>query len=285
MNKKYDLKGMRFGTLAVTGFNGRDKDGHLQWNCLCDCGNRSVVNGTALRNGSVKACKRCGHLKDITNQRFGYLTAKERVYQTENGMSIWKCQCDCGNVTNVPINHLTTHHTESCGHCIKNDYINHGTYCEGKTVKGELFLFSSEDWDFVTSHNWHIDTKGYVLTKINGRNIKLHRYIMPASEGIQIDHVNRKKYDCRRENLRYAVNKENAANSAAFKNNRSSGHKNVYIQDGKYRVIVRKNGKAIHFGYYKNLPDAVMVANTARKKLFGEYAFFDDSFGEKEKES
>ena len=108
---------------------------------------------------------------------------------------------------------------------------------------------------------------------------------MPASEGIQIDHINRKKYDCRRENLRYAVNKENAANSAAFKNNRSSGHKNVYIQDGKYRVIVRKNGKAIHFGYYKNLPDAVMVANTARKKLFGEYAFFDDSFGEKEKES
>ena len=90
MNKKYDLTGMRFGTLAVTGFNGRDKDGHLQWNCLCDCGNRSVVNGTALRNGSVKACKRCGHLKDITNQRFGYLTAKERVYQTENGMSIWK---------------------------------------------------------------------------------------------------------------------------------------------------------------------------------------------------
>ena len=75
MNKKYDLTGMRFGTLAVTGFNGRDKDGHLQWNCLCDCGNRSVVNGTALRNGSVKACKRCGHLKDITNQRFGYLTA------------------------------------------------------------------------------------------------------------------------------------------------------------------------------------------------------------------
>lgn len=65
--------------------------------------------------------------------------------------------------------------------------------------------------------------------------------------------------------MRYAVNKENAANSAAFKNNRSSGHKNVYIQDGKYRVIVRKDGKAIHFGYYKNLPDAVMVANTARK--------------------
>ncbi|RGF95166.1 hypothetical protein DXA10_07550 [Firmicutes bacterium AM55-24TS] len=124
-----------------------------------------------------------------------------------------------------------------------------------------------------------------MLTKINGRNIKLHRYIMPASEGIQIDHVNRKKYDCWRGNLRYAVNKENAANSAAFKNNRSSGHKNVYIQDGKYRVIVRKDGKAIHFGYYKNLPDAVMVANTARKKLFGEFAFFDDSFSEKEKES
>ena len=124
-----------------------------------------------------------------------------------------------------------------------------------------------------------------MLAKINGRNIKLHRYIMPDSEGMQIDHINRKKYDCRRENLRYAVNKENTANSATRKNNHSSGHKNVYVQDGKYRVIIRKNGKSVHFGYYKNLPEAVNVANTARKELFGEFAFFDDSFREKEKES
>ena len=62
--------------------------------------------------------------------------------------------------------------------------------------------------------------------------------------------------------------------------------KTIAAADTKtYRVIVRKDGKAIHFGYYKNLPDAVMVANTARKKLFGEFAFFDDCFSEKEKES
>ena len=57
----------------------------------------------------------------------------------------------------------------------------------------------------------------------------------------------------------------------------------IYKMGETYRDVIGYLPQ--HFGYYKNLPDAVMVANTARKKLFGEFAFFDDSFSEKEKES
>lgn len=278
MNRKHDMTGKRFGTLTVTGFSGRDSGGHLQWECLCDCGRRSIVNGTFLRNGVIKACKRCGHLKDITNRRFGRLVAKERVFQKEGGISVWKCQCDCGNVVNVTINHLTTYHTKSCGHCSRNEFIRCGDYGKGITAKGDTFLFSLVDWDFVTKYNWYLDSKGYVVAKVEGRDIKLHKCLLPCDEGIQIDHINRKKYDCRRENLRYAENRQNAANTGTYKNNLSTGHKNVYFQDGKYRVIVRKNGRAIHFGYYVSLPDAVKAANHARQTLFGEFAFYDDSY-------
>ena len=34
---------------------------------------------------------------DITGQRFGRLTAIERVGHNNNGHSLWKCLCDCGN--------------------------------------------------------------------------------------------------------------------------------------------------------------------------------------------
>ena len=55
--------------------------------------------------------------KDLTNQRFGKLIA---LYPLKNnqGRRVWKCQCDCGNQTEVPCNKLTSGHTKSCG-CLK----------------------------------------------------------------------------------------------------------------------------------------------------------------------
>ena len=51
---------------------------------------------------------------DISNQRFGKLTAIERC--GENGSrSLWRCKCDCGSETVVSISNLRNGHTKSCG--------------------------------------------------------------------------------------------------------------------------------------------------------------------------
>lgn len=57
--------------------------------------------------------------KDITGQRFGRLVAiscGERV----RGRFAWKCQCDCGNTTNVVTAELINGNTKSCG-CYATD--------------------------------------------------------------------------------------------------------------------------------------------------------------------
>lgn len=54
-SKKTDLTGQRFGMLTVVGFAGRDRHGH-KWNCICDCGNESVVYGSFLLHGRTKSC-------------------------------------------------------------------------------------------------------------------------------------------------------------------------------------------------------------------------------------
>ncbi len=57
-----------------------------------------------------------GNGKDITNQRFGKLTA---LYPTEkrtkDGNVIWHCVCDCGNETDVSRRCLVRGNTHSCG--------------------------------------------------------------------------------------------------------------------------------------------------------------------------
>lgn len=115
-----DLTGQRFGRLVALyskSFNGR-----LKWFCQCDCGNQVWVNTGGLRNGGTKSCG-CLHkeYKDYTGQKIGKLTVIEYVghHIDKSGKKriIWKCLCDCGNITYVTSDNF--HSTSSCG-CHKN---------------------------------------------------------------------------------------------------------------------------------------------------------------------
>lgn len=57
-----------------------------------------------------------GNAKDITNQRFGKLTALYPTdRRTKDGNVIWHCVCDCGNETDVGSSSLRKGNTKSCG--------------------------------------------------------------------------------------------------------------------------------------------------------------------------
>lgn len=52
----------------------------------------------------------------MLNKRFNKLTVLEDTGKRNyNGTIIWKCQCDCGNIVEIPTNHLNNGHTSSCG--------------------------------------------------------------------------------------------------------------------------------------------------------------------------
>lgn len=50
---------------------------------------------------------------NLTNQKFGFLTAIEPVRR--NGRSCWKCVCECGNITFPRTEELIKNRTKSCG--------------------------------------------------------------------------------------------------------------------------------------------------------------------------
>ena len=52
---------------------------------------------------------------DLSGQKFGHLTALERVKTSAKWVAVWKCRCDCGNITNVRCGNLRSGAVKSCG--------------------------------------------------------------------------------------------------------------------------------------------------------------------------
>ena len=55
---------------------------------------------------------------NLIGQKFHCLTVLTEVPKAErrNPKQVeWKCQCECGNITSVITNYLTSGHTKSCG--------------------------------------------------------------------------------------------------------------------------------------------------------------------------
>lgn len=133
MSKMIDITGQVFHRLRVLSRVENSNQGRARWLCECECGNRKVVFGSHLRNGSIKSCgclqkekasitmkttQKLGataRMHDLTGQIFGYLTVICRDTTRKENRPYWLCQCKCGNKTSVLTQHLLTKRIQSCG--------------------------------------------------------------------------------------------------------------------------------------------------------------------------
>jgi hypothetical protein len=56
MGKFIDLTGQKFGRWAVLGRGGKNKQGKILWECICDCGKYAMVEGNSLKSGNSTSC-------------------------------------------------------------------------------------------------------------------------------------------------------------------------------------------------------------------------------------
>ena len=59
-------------------------------------------------------------MANLINQKFNRLLVIEKTDQRKNGSIVWKCLCDCGNITYVTTRELRSNNTKSCG-CLNDD--------------------------------------------------------------------------------------------------------------------------------------------------------------------
>lgn len=83
MSERKDLRGKIFTHLTVLECVGSNKNGHLLWNCKCECGNEKVIPSHKLLWEEAKSCG-CMHHK------YGHGRTNSRLYNIWLGM---KARC------------------------------------------------------------------------------------------------------------------------------------------------------------------------------------------------
>ena len=121
-----DIARQKFGRLTAIEYFGSNKGRRALWKCLCDCGNETIVDVGALKNGKTKSCgclnreQLAKPKEDLTGRQFGYLKVLSYTGKGSlNNGSIWNVICtNCGNTKEIT-RHELFNGTMSCG-CIKS---------------------------------------------------------------------------------------------------------------------------------------------------------------------
>lgn len=151
---------------------------------------------------------------------------------------------------------------------------------------GHTALIDAADLPYVSQFKWHVlkaPHTVYVQTHgspANGRSrTYLHRLLLAAEPGQQVDHRNRNGLDNRRCNLRLCTRSQNLANQQPQINN-SSGYRGVSLHDNNgtnpWRARLCVEGKAYHLGYFADAWEAAQAYNAAARDIWGEFALLNE---------
>lgn len=138
-------------------------------------------------------------------------------------------------------------------------------------TKGEKSIVDANRDDLL-EHKWSLSHYGYAVRGVPGKQggiIYLHREIMNAQPGQDVDHINGNKLDNTTVNLRLCTRQQNLANKPPRKDSKLQVKGVRITPSGKYEA--RINHKTL--GTFDTPSAAATVYANAAIKLHGEFAF------------
>lgn len=148
---------------------------------------------------------------------------------------------------------------------------------------GAEAVVDESDYEQVREFHWYryISKKkrkihyAYCVIRLNGgkrTSLKMHRIIMDAADGEQVDHRDGDGLNNRRSNLRVCTHGENLANS--FRSRGASRYVGVTRnRDGKrWRATVNKDGVKLYDEWFDTEELAARARDAAAVKIYGEFA-------------
>lgn len=148
-------------------------------------------------------------------------------------------------------------------------------------TKGYEAIIDADDVPLVEGYTWKafVDKRRvYATTEIGGRKnktgIRMHRLIMGAPKGVDVDHIDHNGINNRRANMRLCTRSENLQNQRKRLDN-TSGFKgvNYYKRTGRWRAYIMRDSKEQHLGYFDTPEEAHSAYCKASKEIHGEYGF------------
>jgi hypothetical protein len=146
-------------------------------------------------------------------------------------------------------------------------------------TQGYFAIVDDEDAERVLAHKWcaAVTWNGdvYALRMTSRRDgprkqIYLHRWLMDAPPGVEVDHKNHNTLDNRRSvNLRLATRSQQLANA---RRRSRSGYRGVRKIGKRWQARVTNNGVQAHIGYFDSAEDAARAYDAAAVAAHGEFA-------------
>lgn len=149
-------------------------------------------------------------------------------------------------------------------------------------ISGRTVLIDDADYEKASAIKWNVYQYGrnlwYASSRKNGETVYMHRYILDAPTGMDVDHVNDDGLDNRRGNLRICQHQQNLANQRHQKRNTYSQYKGVTFDKNKraqnkpWVAQIKAFQKHYSLGYFPTEIEAAKAYNEAATRFFGEYA-------------
>lgn len=223
--------GKRFGRLTVISQAEHKSGEQYKYICKCDCGNTVTVPGYSLRSGNTKSCgcyakevrrkigsaskgRKSTRAVDLKGKRFEYLFVLDRAGSTKNGKALWKCLCNCGNISYVTTDKLLSGKTVSCG-CLGLKRASEAKIKHGKSNSSIYRVFKSIharcENPKSTPYRWY-GARGIKVCEAWDTFENFYSWAMSHGykQGLSIDRIDPDKDYCP-ENCRWITRSENSS--------------------------------------------------------------------------
>ena len=144
-------------------------------------------------------------------------------------------------------------------------------------TQGKVAVVDDDMYEVFIQRKWHLNSEGYAVgyegSEFGDKRIRMHRVVVSAPDGMEVDHINGDKLDNRRENLRICTHAQNTLNQG-IRNDNKSGFKGVFWdkQSGKYRAQIRANKQTFYLGWFDDAEQAARAYDEKARELHGKFA-------------
>jgi hypothetical protein len=153
--------------------------------------------------------------------------------------------------------------------------------CYLKLPNGTTVLFDYTDLFKVVHYRWFENELGYIMTNVRGpkssRQVAMHKIITNTDKTQSIEHINRRKNDNRRSNLRYSTAQQEDV-STLPKQVKVSKYKGVgfHSRANHWYARIKYKGKLIRIGTFISEVASANAYNYFAKALYGGHAYLND---------
>ncbi len=144
--------------------------------------------------------------------------------------------------------------------------------------QGLIAVIDEADAHLVTGRTWrsakvnkHSDAI-YAVGRVGCKDIYLHRHIMSAPGGLQVDHADGNGLNNRRANLRLATHSQNRINSRLYANNKSGFRGVSALPSGKWEASAKQAGRKKFLGHYSDPAAAARAYDDFAREHYGPFA-------------